>query len=248
MRLTKIPMPLLVAALVTTTAIVIYLQLTVVSPPVVADGNFTTALVAGTPYLWRGAASGITISSNASIKLTYMPVFHVIYTNGPLSNASLGSDRWMIYLRGGRPILVERVSTPAGPTYFYLLKLVNVSKVNGLTVLVPQTFGASETLTEAESQAVRVLTGASGGLRVTNIYTNGTHIALDVAPHNSTSGPATHYFRLPPVVVTTSTTITTRGYGVSYVVNSTTVSVYIMPYQHIVIIPNATARVTIAVR
>jgi hypothetical protein len=248
MRLTKIPMPLLIAALVATSAVVIYLQLTVVSPPVVADGNFTTALVAGTPYLWRGAATEIMISSNASIRLSYMPVFHVIYTNGPFSNASLGDGKWMVYLRGGRPILVERVSTPGGSTYYYLLKLVNVSKVNRLTVLVPQTFDTSETLTAAESQAVGVITGANGALRVTNIFTNGTHIALVVAPHNSTSGPATHYFRLPNAVATTSTTITSRGYGVSYIVDSTTVSVYVMPYQHIVIIPNATARVTITVR
>jgi hypothetical protein len=241
-------MPLLLAALVATTAVVIYLRLSVVSPPVVADSNFTGTLVAGTPYLWRGAATEITVSSNASIRLSYMPMFHVIYTNGPLSNASLGDGRWMVYLSGGRPILVERVSTPGGSTYFYLLKLVNVSKVNGLTVLVPQAFGASETLTDAESQVVRVLTGASGALRVINIYTNGTHIALNVAPHNSTSGPATHYFRLPPAVVTTSTSITSRGYGTSYIVNGGTVSAYVMPYHHVVIIPNATARVIIVVR
>jgi len=246
MRLTKIPMPLLIAAFVATTSVVILLQLTVVPVPPVADANFTGTLVKGSPYLWRGAASEISISSNATLKLTHMPLFHVIYINGPLSNASLGENRWMIY-HSNRAILVERVTTPEGATVQYLLKLVNVSKVNGLTVLVPQTFGASETITNDEARAIQAITGRVG-LRVVNVYTNFTHIALDVASHNSTARTMTHYFRLPPAVETTSTKITSSGYGVSYKVNTTTVSVYLMPYQHIVIVPNATARVTIVVK
>jgi hypothetical protein len=175
-----------------------------------------------------------------------MPLFHVVYVNGPLGNASLGENTWMIYLRC-KSILVERVTTPDGTTYQYLIKLVNASKVNGLTVLVPQTFSASETVTDDEASAIQAITGRIG-LRVVNIYTNGTHIALNVAPHNSTTGPTTHYFRLPPAVETTSTRITSSGYGVSYSVNSTTVAAYLMPYLHIVIVPNATARVTIVVK
>jgi hypothetical protein len=246
MRFTKIPIPLLIAALVATTAIVVYLQLAVVPVPVVADSNFTTTLVGGTPYLWRGAASEITVTSNATIQLTYMPVTHVVYVNGPLGNASLGGN-WIVYLRGGRPILVQRVTALDGSTYHYLFKLVNTSKVGGLSVLVPQTFGASETISDAEARAIYTITGRNG-LRVVNIYTNGTHIALDVAPHNSTAGLATHYFRLPPAVNTTSTKITSSGYGVSYTVNGTTVSVYLMPYHYIVIIPRTNVRVTIVVR
>ncbi len=246
MWLSKIPMPLLIAAFVATTAVVIFLNLTVVSVPVVADPNFTGTLVKGSPYLWRGAASEITVASNASIKLTHMPVFHVVYVNGPLSNASLGGNRWLIFLNGGRPILVERVTTPNGNTRQYLLKLVNVSKVNGLTVLVPQTFGASEVLTTNEVQAIRAYTGDIG-LRVVNIYTNGTHIMLDVAPHNTTT-TTTHHFRLPPAVNTTSAKITSSGHGVSYKVGNTTVTAYIMPYQHIVIVPSANARVTISAK
>jgi len=246
MQLTKIPMPLIIAAFVATTSVVILLQLTVVPAPPVADANFTGTLVKGSPYLWRGAASEISISSNATLKLTHMPLFHVIYINGPLSNASLGDNRWMIYLRC-RTILVERVTTPDGTTHQYLLKLVNASKVNGLTVLVPQTFGVSETITDDEARAIQAITGRIG-LRVVNVYTNGTHIALNVAPHNSTTGPTTHYFRLPPALETTSTRITSSGYGVSYKVNATTVTAYLMPYLHIVIVPNATARVAIVVK
>jgi hypothetical protein len=248
MRLTKIPMPLLIAALVVTSAVVIHLQLTVVHVPPVADSNHTSVLVKGTPYLWRGAASEITISSNATIRLAHMPVFHVIYINGPLSNASLGEGKWMVYLSCGRPILVERVSTTGG-TQYLLVKLENVSKVDGLTVLVPRVFGGMETLTPREAQTLSAITGASEAWRVLDIYTNGTHIALVVAPHNrTTNGPTTFYFRLPPAVETKSFKITSSGYGVSYKVGDTTVSAYVMPYQHVVIIPNATARVTIVVK
>jgi hypothetical protein len=105
----------------------------------------------------------------------------------------------------------------------------------------------SETITDDEASAIQAITGRIG-LRVVNVYTNGTHIALNVAPHNSTVGTTTHYFRLPPAVETTSTKITSSGYGVSYKVSDITVSVYLMPYQHIVIVPNATARVVIVVK
>ncbi len=247
MRFSKIPLPMLLAALVATTAVVVYLQLSVVSVPVVADPNFTTTLVAGTPYLWRGAASEFTIASNATIQLTYMPVAHVIYLNGPLGNASL-SGAWLIYLRGGRPLLVEKIVKPDGTSDYFVFKLVNVTKVGGLSVLVPQKFDVTDTLTNREFNAISTYTGAGGVWRVVNIYTNGTHIALDVSDQYNTSVQGTFYYRLPPAVDTTSTKITSSGYGVSYVVNSTTVSAYLMPYQHIVIIPKANARVTIVAK
>jgi hypothetical protein len=241
-------MPLLIAALVATTAVVIYLQLSVVPVPVVADPNFTTTLVAGTPYLWRGAASELTIASNATIKLTYMPVAHVIYINGPLGNASLGGGMRLIYLKGGRPLLVERLVKPDGASGYFVFKLVNVTKVGGLSVLVPQVFSVSDTLTTNEFNAISAYTGAGSVWRVVNIYTNGTHLALDVSDQYNTFVQGTFFYLLPPAVDTTSTRITSSGYGVSYVVNSTTVSAYVMPYQHIVIVPRASARVVITAR
>jgi hypothetical protein len=236
-------MPLLIAALVTTSAVVIYLNLTVVSVPVVADANFTTTLIAGTPYLWRGAASELTISSNASILVTYMPVANVVYLDGPLTNVSLGSGKWLIYLSGGRPILAEKRNSD-----LYVFKLVNMTKVSGLSVLVPQKFGVSETLSAGEASAITMHTGAVNIWRIVDVYTNGTHIFLDYARHNETSVRGTLAYRLPPCVNTTSFTIRTSGYGVSYVVNSASRSAYVMPYQHVVIIPRASARVTIVAK
>ena len=248
MRLSKIPMPLLIAALVATTVVVIHLQLTVVPVPVVADGNYTGTLVAGSPYLWRGAASEIGITSNATIRMTYMPVGHVVYLSGPLSNASLGPDRWLIYANCRGPILVEKVTSPGGATRYYVFKLVNVSKVNGLSVFVPQPFDATELLNQKEINATRVYTGASEVWRIVRVYTNGTHILLDYAPLNQTSTRGTFVHQLPPAMNGTAFRITSRGYGVSYTVNNVSVSVYVMPYQHIVIVPINNARVSITVK
>jgi hypothetical protein len=248
MRLSKIPVPLLIAALVATTAVVVYLQLSVVPVPVVADPNFTTTLIAGTPYMWRGAGSEFTITSNATIKVTYMPVAHVIYINGPLGNASLGGNAWLVYLEGGRPLLVEKLVKPDGYSDYFVFKLVNVTKVGGLSVLVPQKFDVSDTLSNDEANTVSAYTGAWGVWRVVNIYTNGTHLALDISGQYDTAVRYTIFYTLPPAVDTTSTKITSSGYGVSYIVNATTVSAYLMPYQHIVIVPKANARVIITAK
>jgi hypothetical protein len=248
MRLSKIPVPLLIAALVATTAVVIYLQLSVVPVPVVADPNFTTTLIGGTPYLWRGAASEFTITSNATIKLTYMPIAHVIYLNGPLGNATLGDGKWLVYLKGGRPLLVERMPNPNGVIDLFVFILVNATKANGLSVLVPQTFNVADTLTTNEFNAISAYTGAGAVWRVVNIYANATHIGLDVSDQYNTVVQAQIFYKLPPAVDTTSTKITSSGYGVSYIVNGTTVSAYLMPYEHIVIVPTASAKVTITVK
>jgi len=248
MRLSKIPVPLLIAALVATTAVVVYLQLSVVPVPVVADPNFTTTLIGGTPYLWRGAASEISITSNATIQLTYMPIAHVIYINGPLSNASLGDGRWLVYLKGGRPLLVERMPAPSGMTDIFVFKLVNMTKVNGLSVLVPQPFDVADVLTTQESDAVKVYTNGVAPWRVVNINANATHIGMSYAYDFGNTVLDTIYYKLPPAVETTSTKIASSGYGVSYIVNATTVSAYLMPYQHVVIVPKASATVTIVVK
>ena len=263
MQLTKIPMPLLIAALVATTAVVIYLQLTVVPVPAVADPNYTVTLVKGSPYLWRGAASEINITSNATIRLAYMPVAHVVYVNGPLTNTSLGGGKWLIHTcelvpsltmstSGSavlvcEPLLVEKTTRPGGDTYYFVFKLVNTTKVNGLSVLVPQPFDVADTLSKKAINAIRAHTGASEAWRIVRVYTNGTHITLDYAKLNETRVYGSFIYPLS-AIETTSIKITSSGYGVSYKVNATTVSAYLMPYQHIVIVPNATARVTIVVK
>jgi len=243
MRLGKIPIALIIAAAVSFTAVTIYLYISVLPIPIVADPNFTGTLVAGSPYLWRGAASTFEISSNATIELTYMPVGYVIDVNGPLRNVTLGQGAWLIYLNGGRPLLVMVYNG-----YLVAFKLVNMSKVNGVSVLVPQVFGMSDYLTYNEINAIEIYTGYAGVDRVTNVVANNTYITLELSLAQYTQVDTDIYLKLPTPVSVTSATYNVAGYGVSYKVNDTTVSMYVEPYEHFVITPLYNAQVTIVVK
>jgi len=89
----RIPIPFALALVIATVAVTVYLYLTVIPVPAVTDGNYTTTLVAGSPYLWRGSAGTITFESNATIALTYMPVSYVVHLNGLPANVSITRDR-----------------------------------------------------------------------------------------------------------------------------------------------------------
>ena len=243
MRLGKIPMALLIAAVVSVTAVTVYLYISVIPIPVVADPNFTGTLVAGSPYLWRGAASTIQISSNATIQLSHMPVGYVLYANGPITNVTLGDRVWLIYLNGGRPLLVMFIGG-----YFVAFRLVNVSKVNGISVLVPRSFNLTDVLTNDEDYAISQFTNYPSPYRVTNVIANNTYIIVDIAFPRSASNYKSLYLKLPTPVSVTTATYNIAGYGVSYRVNGTTVSMYVAPYEHFVITPLYNARVTIVVK
>jgi len=243
MRLSKIPVALVIAAMVSVTAVTIYLYLSLVPVPVVADPNFTGTLVAGSPYLWRGAASTIEISSNATIGVTYMPVGYVVAVNGPLTNATLGRGVWLVYLSGGRPLLVIMTNYT-----LYAFRLVDAFNVNGITVLVPQTFSATDYLTYQESEAIAAFTNILGAYRVTDVETNGTHIILQLSDSSDNSVWGYLYFRLPTPALVTTANYNFAGYGISHVVNGTTVSMYVEPYEYFVITPQYNAQVTIVAK
>jgi hypothetical protein len=56
MRITKLPIPLVVAAAALTSVVMIYVYLTAPPMPIHTDPNFTYPLLAGVTYMWRGAA------------------------------------------------------------------------------------------------------------------------------------------------------------------------------------------------
>jgi len=243
MRLSKIPVALVIAAMVSVTAVTIYLYLSLVPVPVVADPNFTGTLVAGSPYLWRGAASTIEFSSNATIGVTYMPVGYVVAVNGPLSNITLGKGAWLIYLNGGRPLLVRYFGI-----YLAAFKLIPVANTNGVTVLVPQPFDMGDYLTDNEINAIETYTGVGAPDRITNVVANNTYIILEFSYPQYNQVEMYYYLKLPaPVSVTTATYYGT-GFGVSYRVGNATVSAYVEPYEHFVITPLYNAQVTIVAK
>jgi hypothetical protein len=243
MRLGKVPMALIIAAAVSFTAVTVYLYISVIPIPVVADSNFTGTLVAGSAYLWRGSASTFEFSSNATIQLTYAPVGYVVSVNGPLSNITLGKGAWLIYLNGGRPLLVMYFDA-----YLVAFKLVPVSSTNGVTVLVPQPFDMGDYLTDNELNAIETYTGVMSAYRVTNVVANNTYITLEFSLSQYSHVYTYYDLQLPTPVSVTSATYHGTGYGVSYKVGNATVSAYVAPYEHFVITPLYNAQVTILVK
>lgn len=242
MRLSKFPMALIIAAVVSITAITIYLNISVLPVPVVADRNFTGVLVAGSPYLWRASASTIQINSNATLEVTYMPVGYVISVSGPLTNATLGPDAWLIYVKGDQPLLVMNYNGIE-----VVFPMVD-SNINGVTVYVPALFGINDYLTDQELKAIYQVTGYLSAERVVDVETNGTHIIISAAFPQYNSVEDTIYLKLPPASKVVSATYNFAGFGVAKTVNGTTVSMYVSPYEHFVITPLANAQVTITVK
>ena len=239
----RLPLPFVLAVIVVATAVTIYLYITVVSVPVVADGNFTGTLVAGSNYLWRGSAGQIHFVSNATIALTYYPFGYVVHLNGVPGNVTL-DENTKIFKFPTRSYLIlylYRLNTP------FLIKLVNATKINGISVFVPQMFGTTETLTPAERSALTASTGLLGHYRLVNVNTNGTHLIFAIAPDGGTS-ISNRYVALPTPIIGTDIMTSFSGIGFSYIISSETYSGYAMPYVYFVIRPQSNAQVRIYVR
>jgi len=239
----RLPLPFVLAVIVVATAVTIYLYITVVSVPVVADGNFTGTLVAGSNYLWRGSAGQIHFVSNATIALTYYPFGYVVHLNGVPGNVTL-DENTKIFKFPTRSYLIlylYRLNTP------FLIKLVNATKINGISVFVPQMFGTTETLTPAERSALTASTGFLGHYRLVNVNTNGTHLIFAIAPDGGTS-ISNRYVALPTPIIGTDIMTSFSGIGFSYIISSETYSGYAMPYVYFVIRPQSNAQVRIYVR
>ncbi|MEM4732139.1 MAG: hypothetical protein QXO48_03235 [Desulfurococcaceae archaeon] len=67
----KIPIPLLLAALVSVTAVVITLKVTVVPIPLYVDPNFTGPIPAGNAVYWKGAFSEALFAANTTVDHRY---------------------------------------------------------------------------------------------------------------------------------------------------------------------------------
>ncbi|MEM4546555.1 MAG: hypothetical protein QW328_07340 [Nitrososphaerota archaeon] len=67
----KIPIPLLLAALVSVTAVVITLKVTVVPIPIVTDPNFTGPIPEGNAVYWQGAFTEAQFAANTTVSYRY---------------------------------------------------------------------------------------------------------------------------------------------------------------------------------
>jgi len=258
MRITKLPIPLLLAAAALTSVVVIHVYFKAPPLPIHTDPNFTYVLYSGGVYMWRGAAFHYVFSADGVISLTYRPPYYLLITNGPLGNFSLGSDIWVVHVIGERPLMLVRQylwvpwgGYPGRWDYEWLVyKLVDVTPPNlsdpRLRVWLPTTFQLSDTLTQNEFQAVRVRVGPFAK-RVLDIEANATHMIFKVSGMDYSHIVYTVYGTLPSPTQGRSISVTNNPISGSYVINGTTLSAIALPYHHFVIRPTDTVNLVIYV-
>jgi hypothetical protein len=256
MRISRLPIPLVLAAAALTSVAVIYVYLTAPPMPIHTDPNFSSPLFAGFTYIWRGAAFEYIISSSNHISVAYRAPYHLIYLQGPLYNITLSSNIYTVYGAGIRPILVIKhmaYSELSGSTVeaCFIFKLTDVTPENvtipGLSMYMPTLFSASDPLSSKEDMAVYHYTSCTNRIRVTNIEVNGTHIRLVTLLSTYTSGEQRYLLSLPSPTTGTTIRVTNSPIRGTYVVNGTTYSIMALPYLHFAITPTHTTTVTIYV-
>lgn len=137
----KIPIPLILAAIVATTAVTVILSLQVSSIPIVADPNFTGPIPAGNVALWKAAGfSQATFTPNASITVYGAPGVSGVVVYAPQGlpvNATLGrsvsgsfATVAIVRIRYGTYIVTNLVGAD-NYNYYLVYKLVPTT-VSGL--------------------------------------------------------------------------------------------------------------------
>jgi len=253
MRITKLPIPLLIAAAALTSVAVIYVYLTAPPMPIHTDPNFTTSLYVGGTYLWRGAAFEYLFSSDEIVSISYMAPYHLIYTTGPLTNTTVGSNVWVVYVRGERPLYVIklRVYLPwAGYSAdeYFVFKLTDVtpSNVTDLNMWLPQTFDRLDFLSAREYDAVLVLVSNSNIYRALNVVANSTHVIIERGDLRYDNVYRV-VIALPSPQSGRTIRVTNAPISSTYIINSTTYTIIALPYQYFSISPTATTNLVIYV-
>jgi len=258
MRITKLPIPLLIAAAALTSVAVIYVYLTAPPLPIHTDPNFSQPLFAGVTYLWRGAAFQYIFSADSQISVTYGAPYHLVYLFGPLYNITLSGKIAIIYGAGIRPLYAVKhnlVSEDGAHTFtdaclIFKLKDVtpqNISTVGNLTLYLPEMFDLNDVLTNKENSVLYNFADCSSRFRVVQMQVNGTHILFQTAyPTTPTLGWKL-VMRLEPLASGKTIRATNQPLSGSYVVGSATYSVMALPYLHFAIKPQDTTTLKIYV-
>jgi len=257
MRITKLPIPLLIAAAALTSVVYIYVYLTSPPMPIHTDPNFTSPLYAGAVYLWRGAAFRYTFSADSQISMTYGAPYHLIYLFGPLYNISLGGGKIAIIFGADiRPLyIVKQNVVQEGSTYStemcLVFKLQDVTPQNStianLTMYLPVTFDVNDILTNKEDNTVYRFGNCPSSARVIQIQANGTHIIFQTGPTYSSTPSKRWVMSLQPLAPGKTIRVTNQPVSSSYVVGGATFTVMALPYLHFAITPQDTTTLTVYV-
>ena len=257
--ITKLPIPLLIAAAVFTGVAVIYVYLLAPPMPIHTDPNFTTPLFAGATYLWRGAAFRYDISADNIISVSYRAPYHLVYLFGPLHNISIGDDVRIIYFTIRQKVYYmvrHDVLLRDGSTWriCFLFKLVDVTPENvtipNLSMYLPTVFGVNETLTLNEFDEIWLRWGQTMCYtveRVIGVDTNGTHIIFRTMWPSAVSQESRDYLPMVGPVTGRTISVTNSPIRTAYTIGGTAYSAIALPYQHFAITPTETTTVIIYV-
>lgn len=158
----KIPIPLLVAALVSVAAVVMTLKLTLQPIPVYADPNFTGPLPAGNVAYWKGAFTEAKFVANTTVAYRYFyGAAIVVYAPNGIRNATfvrdsnnLGGFIQFINVTSG----VYFVTTYPGG-YYVAVKLVPTT-VKGFYIGQPLTTDEIQMINKINTKVQYTLTGS----------------------------------------------------------------------------------------
>jgi hypothetical protein len=248
----RYPIPLILAALVATTAVMVYLTLDVRPVVPVVDENFTGVLFNGSVYLWRGAAGALTFySDGGDIEVAYFAPAYVIYLNGPPGNVTIRDGLYMVSSSTLGTWLIHVVNVhsagggmrPAELVY----KLVPVDIGDNLTVYVPTYLEPGNYY-----DVWQFFEEAMGGTTpefVKDIQVNSTHVVIKTFSWGGTPLVEALYPIPGYVRINDGSAYTYRfsGVGFSYRIGNNTISGFAMPYAYFIIKPLADTTVTITV-
>jgi hypothetical protein len=259
MRITKLPIPLLIAAAALTSVAVIYVYLTAPPMPTHTDPNFTMPLFSGGVYLWRGAAFEYLFSADGIISISYAPPYHLIYTNGPLGNFSIGDRVWIIYVYGERPLYVIKhyVYRPWSNDWGYeyiVFTLTDVTPANltisNITMWLPRPFDSvTDYLSDREYNALYARVPAAHSHRALSVEVNGTHLIFKVGPLTAWGGSFEYSLstRLPSPTSGRTIKVTNSPTSTSYTLGGYPFSAIALPYLYFAITPQDTTTLVIYV-
>jgi hypothetical protein len=257
MRITKLPIPLVLAAAALTGVVYIYVYLTAPPMPIHTDSNFTHPLFAGATYLWRGAAFQYIFSADSQISVSYEAPYHLMYLYGPLYNITLGGKIAIIYGAGIRPLYAVKhtlVSEDGRYTFTdmcLVFKLKDVtpgnSTIENLVMYLPEIFNENDVLTDKEDRVLYSFAHCSSKFRVVYMQVNGTHIIFQTAYTHSPSLTWRVVLSLRHLASGRTIRATNHPLSGSYIVNGTTYTAMALPYLHFAITPQDTTRLVIYV-
>jgi hypothetical protein len=232
----RIPIPLLIAAVVATTAILVTLNVKVNPIPIYVEPNITTVIPAGSYVVWKGAANELTVVSNASGTVYAVNGPYVMFyaTNGLPVNESVIVDKLYIYGTKNLVGAVIRASYDRG----FIYKLINV----GNNVYVTDAVNATEcrTLMKVVKDHLPILTYCYTGSYVANSTGYYINYSDDVGMKMTWKWDYGGSFTMGP-----------SGVAVKGVAGGVNVAGYPVAWRYItalVISPNANAKVTIVVK